>query len=161
MKYRRLDNDELRELEDSFVRFLASHQLTAEDWQRLKTDQPERVDTLIEQFSDLVFERVLNEIEYLEFKSPKDIQTFHCEPDRIQLLGIRVEGISTINFTDNEQPEIMLGQLLRSGAKLKMYQGEKPYKKERNLELFEMMESGCKISKDGALFKALQALKQL
>ena len=79
MKYRRLTNDELTELEKEFVRFLASNHITALDWEKLKGHDPKRVESLIEVFSDIVFEKILQGIEYLEFKTPTDIKTFHCE----------------------------------------------------------------------------------
>ncbi|MCB0640108.1 MAG: hypothetical protein KDC44_00650 [Phaeodactylibacter sp.] len=159
MKYRRLDSSELEEVQASFVRFLASHQITSQDWEKLKADKTPKVDALIEQFSDLVFERVLSEVEYLEFKSPDDIKTFHCAAEKITLLGIQVSGESRLDFTQTEAPELMLKQLYESGAQLRLYAGEKAYSKARNLELFDMMENGAKISKDGLLFKTLKALQ--
>ena len=159
MKYRRLDAEELEEVKDSFVRYLATNQITSKDWEKLKMENSPRVEEMIDHFSDLVFEQVLSEIEYLEFKSPNDIKTFLCEKEKISLIGIRVEGETQLDFTQTEAPELMLKQLYESGAKLKLYAGEKAYKPSRNQELFNMMESGAKISKDGMLYKTLQGLK--
>ena len=62
MKYRRLTIDELKELEQEFVRFLASNTVTSEDWQAVKTTNPERADQLIDIFSDIVFDKVIDKI---------------------------------------------------------------------------------------------------
>ena len=35
MKYRRLTNEELAELEKEFVRFLVSNTVTSEDWEKI------------------------------------------------------------------------------------------------------------------------------
>ena len=159
MKYRVLTTEELAELEKEFIRFLAVNGIPGPDWVKMKTTTPEKADGLIHAFSDMVFEKTLQNIEFLEIKTPEDYKTFHCLPDKIVLLGIRLEGDSDLNFTQNTPPAQMLDQLKRSGAKLFMYGAEKKYSKERNLELFEMMEKGCLISK-GDMFRTLERLKK-
>ncbi|MEO1712163.1 MAG: DUF6495 family protein [Bacteroidota bacterium] len=160
MKYRRLEPAELADLEQEFVRFLSTSQITVDEWQKLKKEKPDQVDELIDVFSDLVFDRILKGIEYLEFKSQTDLKTFRCEKDKIHLLGLTVQGESDIDFIRNDSPEDMVKQLKSSGAQLKMYQGEKAYKPNREAELFRMLEGGCLISKDGAMYKTLESLKQ-
>ena len=87
MKYRRLRQDELESLEKEFVRFLASNQVTAEDWEKLKAGALEKAEKLIEIFSDIVFEKILSDVEYMEFQTPRDIKTFHFEEVRIPILA--------------------------------------------------------------------------
>ena len=55
-------------------------------------------------------------------------------------------------------PKLMIEQLKKSSAQLKLYQAEKQFSKQREMELFEMMENGCLISK-GELFYTLQQLR--
>jgi hypothetical protein len=158
MKYRRLDKEELQEMETEFVRFLVANTVTGDDWIKIKAEDPERAEKLIELFSDIVFDKILSKAEYMEFKSKNDIKTFHCLPEKIKLLGIFVEGETQLDFTQNYGPEQMLSLLQLSKANLKMYAAEKSYTKERNLELFNMLEGGCRISK-GALYQLLENLK--
>ncbi len=160
MKYRRLTKEELAELEQEFVRFLAANSVTADDWQKLKEEKPEKAEGLIDIFSDIVFERTLSEAEYLEFKTPKDLKTFHFKKEKVTLNGLKVEGPSNLDFTQDISPEQMLGQLKLSGAQLKLYTAEKEYRKEREQEIFDLMERGALISRDGALFKTLESLKK-
>lgn len=160
MKFRRLNAEELKELETEFIRFLASNTVTGDDWEKLKKENPQNANKLIELFSDIVFEKILKDVQYLEFKSPSDLKTFHCGTDKIKLLGLRIEGESTIDFTKNQAPAEMLQLLQASKAKLQLYEGEKAYSKERALELFGMMENGALISKDGNLYKMLNGLKE-
>ena len=47
MKYRRLSNAELQELEKDFVKFLATNHITATDWVKLKENNPIKVEKLI------------------------------------------------------------------------------------------------------------------
>ena len=50
-------------------------------------------------------------------------------------------------------------QLKQTNQDLQIYTAEKVYNGDREKELFQMMESGCLISKDGYLFKTLSTLK--
>ncbi|MEM8908753.1 MAG: DUF6495 family protein [Bacteroidota bacterium] len=159
MKYRRLKKDELAELENEFVRFLASQSITGPDWEKMKTERQEQAEGLLDIFSDLVYDKILKDIEYLELKTKADLKTFHCGPDKIIMRGIMVEGHSNIDFTKNHSPEQMIGQMKMSQAELKLYRAEKRYSKAREQELFQMLETGCLISK-GELFKILADMDQ-
>ena len=158
MRYRRLTNEELKELETEFVRFLASNTVTGEDWEKIKKENPDRAENLIELFSDIVFEKTISKIEYLEYRAPTDLKIFHCKDDIIEMVGITVEGKSDIDFSKDIEADKMLHQLQTSQASLKLMAAKKAYKKTKELELFDMMQWGCLIS-DGKLFNTLNALK--
>ncbi|MCB9266574.1 MAG: hypothetical protein H6558_16235 [Lewinellaceae bacterium] len=159
MKYRRLHQDELENLEKEFVQFLASNQVTANEWEKLKAEEAEKAEQLIDIFSDIVFEKVIDDIEYLEYKTPKDIKAFHFEENRIVMNGLLVDGQTGFDFTLEQSPQQMLQQIQLTGARLKLYTAEKAYSRGRNMEIFEMMENGALISRDGSLFKTLEGLK--
>lgn len=157
MKYRRLKKDELAELETEFIRFLASQSIPGPDWEKMKVTQKEKAEELIDLFSDLVYEKILKNIQYLEHRSTHDLKTFHCGPDKMVMRGIMVEGNSNIDFTKNQSPEQMIGQIKMSQAQVKVYRAEKKYNKDREAELFQMMETGCLINKEGEIFKLLES----
>ncbi|MEM6964252.1 MAG: DUF6495 family protein [Bacteroidota bacterium] len=159
MKFRRLTNDELAELEKEFTRFLASNTVTADDWEKLKKEDQQKAEGLINIFSDIVFEKTIEKLEYLQMKTPKDLKIFHCRKEDIELMGLRVEGQTTLDFTQNTTPEAMMQMLQLSGAKLQLYNAQKKYKNgDRAQELFEMMQSGCLIS-DGKMYTTLKNLQ--
>ncbi|MCB0705682.1 MAG: hypothetical protein KDC34_10250 [Saprospiraceae bacterium] len=160
MKYRQLNTDELQELEQEFIQFLASNQITASDWEKLKQNQPEKVTELITLFSDIVFDKILKEATYLEYREARDLKTFYCGPDKIVMLGLYIEGDASLDFTENLPPEEMLAKIQGSSAQLKMYRAEKSYQGEREQELFRMLEGGALISKEGNLFNTLQGLAE-
>lgn len=159
MKYRRLTNEELQELEKDFVRFLAANTITAEDWVRLKDKEPGKAEELIGVFSDIVFEKSLANAEYLEFKTPKDVKTFHFRMDRVVMNGLKVEGESRLDLTGSASVAEMVEEARRSDARLALYTAEKAYRKDREQEMFALLESGALISRDGLLFKTLEELK--
>jgi len=159
MKYRRLRNEELKELEKDFVKFLASNHVTADDWVKLKKTDQEKVEELIGIYSDIVFDKVIGNLEYLEFKTPHDIKTFHCQADKMILMGIAISPNAGVDFTQELTAQDMMAILKKSSQEIQIYTAEKGYNNNREKELFQMMESGCLISKDGYLFKALEQLK--
>ncbi len=159
MKYRRLTEEELKEVENQFVSFLASNQVTADDWEKLKKESPDKAERLIEIFSDVVFDKVLEDVEYLEFKTPKDLKTFHFLEDRAVMNGLKVEGETQIDLTQAQSPQQLAQQLKLSGAKLKLYTAEKAYNTSRKMEMFYLMESGALISRSGSLYKSLDKMK--
>jgi len=159
MKYRRLSNAELQELEKDFVKFLAATHVTADDWVKLKENDLAKVEELIGIYSDIVFDKTLENLEYLEFKTPNDIKTFHCQAEKMVLMGIAVAPNSGVDFTKELSSTEIMEKLKQSGQNLQIYTAEKTYNGNREKELFQMMESGCLISKDGYLFKTLATLK--
>lgn len=159
MKYRRLSNEELQQLEENFIRFLAAQTVTSQDWLKIKEHEPTRAEKLIEQFSDVVIEKTLHNVEYLEYKEKQDIKTFHCDKDKIVMLGLIAEGKTDLDFRENNNPKAMMQRMKDDGANLKIYTAEKGYKDgDRLNEIFKMLENGCLISRDGAMFKTLKSL---
>lgn len=157
--YRRLNQEELQSLRTEFTQFLASNTVTANDWVTLKKDSPEKAEGLIDLFSDIVFEKTLDKIQYLQHRTPDNLRIFECGPEKMIMLGLYVEGSADLDFTKPGQPAEMLQKLRTSNAKLKMYQAEKAYNASgRKKELFKMMEEGCLIS-DGRLYQALKGMR--
>ncbi len=157
MKYRRLTNEELAEIETGFIKFLAANSVTADDWVKIKAEDVEKAEGLIEMFSDIVFDSTLKKVKYLEFKTPNDIKNFHCQAEKIEMVGFYIEGDAPIDLRTNMPPQKMMEVIQQTGAKVKIYSAEKTYKGEREQELFRMMENGCLIS-DGTLFNTLKGL---
>ena len=67
MKYRRLRLDELEEVEEKFVQFLAANGIASEDWQKMKDTQKDKADEMIDIFSDFVFENAFDPFLFLEY----------------------------------------------------------------------------------------------
>jgi Family of unknown function (DUF6495) len=153
MKYRRLKDSELEKLEKRFIEFLVSNTITGEDWKMLKEKDPERASTLVDIFSDMVFETTIKRIEFLKFRETKDIKLFKCEADKIILMGLTADETVPVDFTVH----IDMKELMNHTAGLSIYKNEKAYKPNRDMELFRMLESGCQIT-DGHLFGIFEKL---
>jgi hypothetical protein len=160
MKYRRLTIAELQDMENEFVRFLVANGVTADDWVKIKAEQPERAEGLIEIFSDVVFDKVLEKVKYIEHRSPDDIKTFRCSDDKIELLGFKINGASAIDLTKGQSLDFMMAYVQSTpNTNIQMYSAEKPYKDNNpKKEIFDMLENGGAIS-EGNIFEALMKLK--
>ena len=106
MKYRRLTSEELEQLEDNFIRFLAAQSITGMDWSKMKTENPERAEELIGEFSDVVIEKTLHNVEYLEYKEKQDMKMFHCQAEKIVMYGLFAEGATDLDFTSDDAPDV-------------------------------------------------------
>jgi len=146
MKYRRLSSEELSELEKEFIDFLIVNGVTADVWVDLKADDKEKADSIIDSFSDVVFEGILRKTQYLDFVTPTSVKSFQCLANEIVLVGLDSEVSSGIDFTKNDWQSDF--------SDLKIYNSSKQYKNSREEELFNMIQNGASIS-NGELFKQL------
>lgn len=149
-EYRPLTLQELNELEKEFVEYLILNGITADDWVKIKEEEPEHAERIIDLFSDVVFESILRKVEYMEFREKKEVRTYQCLPDKLVVVGMKAEN-SEADFTD---PHYIQKAMQAPPDCLKIYTSEKQYQDPRELEIFRLTEAGCVIS-DGKLFKTL------
>ncbi len=151
MKYRRLTDEELKEMEQEFINFLVSNTITGEDWEKLKLNNPEKAQKLIENFSDIVLQKVLEKIEFIEHRTAKDWKIFQCQPDKILMKGFSADANSHIDFNS---PNVLKDI---EGSTIQLYKAEKAYNSDREKEIFEMIQSGCTIT-EGKVFNVMAHL---
>lgn len=154
MKYKRLTAEELHALEKEFVHFLSSAQITAPDWKKMKEKELEKADELIEIFSDMVYEKVLKNIHYLEFTDKKTLNIFKCTEDKLILVGIRVKDNSPIDLTE---ADVFAKWNDDATAATTIVRSEKDYELSREENIFELLQSGCMIT-DQKRFDLLSSL---
>ncbi len=146
MKYRCLTDDELKELEEDFKHFLIANAIYTEEWEELNKKNDEKVQELVEKFSDVVLDKALKNIKYMEHVTPNDIKSFKCEDEKMVLIGITSKN-KTIDFTKNGLSDIK--------DELDIFKTSKLYQKNREQEVFELLQSGCSII-DEERFKKLE-----
>ncbi|MBN4081540.1 hypothetical protein JYU23_00260 [bacterium AH-315-C07] len=151
-KFRYLTKDELQELEKEFIEYLIVNGITSSGWERLKKEENERAEEILKLFSDVVLERVLRNVVYLEHRTKTEVKTFHCLGDKLVLVAMKVDDQKTeVDFMDES---FINKAAIDPPESLQIYTTNKQYSKNRELELFEMTQAGCEIS-DGKLFKML------
>ena len=153
MKYRQLTKEQLESLHKEFAQFLASQEIDVNEWTKIKEENPALVQEELNLFSDMVWEDVLNRVEYIDHFSAQTINLFQCNKDSIS--RIVIQTTKEIDFLSKEGYEWLLQN--SNDDSIELFTGKKAYEKERNQEIFSLIEQGGNISK-GELFNYFQRL---
>jgi hypothetical protein len=151
MKYKRLTGEELKELEQEFIHYLSTAQITGQDWENIKKNEVEKAEELIDVFSDAVYDKVMSKIKFLEYRDEKTMNIFNCTDDKIVLIGLRVKDHSSMDLT---APDVFSKWNESKTNAVNLIKSEKNYTKERGIEVMELLQSGCLIT-DDKLFELL------
>lgn len=153
-KYRLLSNEELVEMKQEFVNYLVINGISADDWKDILANDKDKAQSIIDLFSDVVFEKILRSVNFVLRTTKKEIIAFHCMEESIEMCGLVAgEGIE-VDFTDHEVVAALISNPIKG---LETINAEKPYSKVRELEIFELTQNGGLIS-DGNVFNALKSL---
>lgn len=149
MKYRILSQDELELLEEDFKAFLIVNGVHNEEWVEMNASNPDQAIQLVELFSDTVLQKVYDKVRFIEHRSEKSCMVFHLMEDKIELISINAKN----NEVDLTTPESIYEALSKHASALSIFKTEKPYLKERALEIHEMVEQGCLNSSEAFWFQ--------
>lgn len=149
MKYARLTQEQLGELQEEFINFLATQSITASEWESIKTEKPEVAEEELDVFSDLIWEGVLNRVEYLENVSAQHMHLFHLTEKEMKLISVKVRN-----------PEIDLTTPEGFAWFKKNWQSDyidyltasKAYSQDQNQDKFDLIRQGGVITR-GDLFR--------
>lgn len=153
-KYRVLNIEELKTFEKEFIDFLVVNGIDAGSWETIKKNEPIKAEKVLEGFSDVVFESIYRKTMFLDFVSKRSIKSFQFLEKEIVLVGIDVKSDSEIEFNAVDSLE---DQFKLNFNQLEVYQSRKDYNKQRELEMFDMVQNGAMLSK-GELFKQIGLL---
>lgn len=143
MKYRQLTTEQLNEMHEEFSVFLASQKIDAKKWQEIKDTKPEVVAEEINLFSDLVWEKVLSNTKYLSNLSENNINLFRCDTENIHRIVIKCDK-ENFSFLKKDDYNWFINN--SKDKSLSYFKGQKNYFKEKNIEIFELIEKGCVIT---------------
>ena len=150
-KYRLLTHEELVEFEKEFVDYLVVNGIIADEWVNIKEKEPKKAVEIIGLFSDVIFEETMRNIQYMEARTKKEVQCFHCTESKLIMMAMKVGSDNDVDFTDQSS---MDKAMQNPPADIEVYTMEKEYSESREEELFKMTQLGCTIA-DGNLYKAL------
>ena len=122
MKYRRLTQEELREVEQEFIQYLAGEGIPSEEWAQMLVLQ-EGIDDHLDAFSELFFDRATGAIEFLERENEGETWLFRFGETNADL----------IRLMPNDS-----GQFRISGTGQQSYEPEA-----RGREIFLLLEQGA------------------
>lgn len=154
MKYARLTKEQFEEMHQEFINFLATQSITADEWQEIKQNKPEVAEQELDVFSDLVWEGVLNKVEYLEHFSPNQLYLFKITDATINLMAVKIEN-EAIDIRTKEGYAWLQGNLLDDAVNI--YTSTKALSDDRNKDIFALIQQGANITK-GDLYGYFQKI---
>ncbi len=154
MKYARLTKEQLEELHEEFITFLATQSITGEEWKTLKNEKPKVAEDEIDVFSDLIWEGVLNKVQYLENISAQHMHLFYCAEKEMKLFSVKVMN-----------PDIDLTTEIGFNWFKKNWQSDfveyltaaKAYTEDKNLDIFMLIQQGAVITR-GSLYQWFESM---
>ena len=137
MSFRKLTDDELEELKDEFIQYLVANGVDADLWEQYKKDETEKAELFVQQFSNVVLQKSLEKVEYLEHRTPSDLKLFYCGKEGIDLIALKSSVVDLTNMAEFNPEDF---------KNIEIFKASKPYTKNREVELFELTEKGCQIT---------------
>lgn len=144
MKYARLSKEQFEELHQEFINFLASQSITADEWEDIKINKPQVAEQELDVFSDLVWEGVLNQAQFLEHFSPNQIFLFKITEFSLNLIAIKVD-YEAIDVTTRQGYDWLQQNLMDD--RVSLYTSSKAVSDDRNKDIFALIQQGSVITK--------------
>lgn len=143
MKYTRLSLQDLKDLEKEFVEFLVLNGIPAEDWEEMKKTDLKKVEGIIDQFSDVVWEGVLRKTELVELRRKDTLTVCKVVDGELSTLVIKTYD-GNIDLTQADEIETALADLENYEVNVRVDKITKPATE----QLFELLQIGFYISKN-------------
>lgn len=156
MKYKRLTKEQFEALHQEFSNFLASQSIDKAEWDSIKTNKPEVAEQELDVFSDLIWEGVLTNAQYLEHFSKNHIFLFHCQEKLIQSIVLKSLE-PEVDFMQKEGLQWLSDNLFTDTVEIHL--GKKAYEQERNTAIFDLITQGAILS-DGQLYLQINGIIQ-
>lgn len=154
MKYKRLTKEQFEALHPEFINFLASQSIDKNEWDTIKSEKPEVAEQELDVFSDLIWEGVLTNANYLEHFSKSHIFLFHCQETLIQSIVLKALE-PHVDFMQKEGLQWLSDNMFTDMVEIHL--GKKEYQEERNTAIFDLIKQGAILS-DGQLFLQINSI---
>lgn len=160
MRYHRLSAEELVGLEKEMAVFLASHSITAPEWEAMKISDSDRAEALLDEFSDLVIHRALTNIKALKIVLAHELYLFSFESDAARVVQLNIDKKASVKLNEEGVFERLAeGSLTISRLQPQFYKGTKSVVN-RELEMYQLMLQGAQPVAQ-SVFDAFAALVKL
>lgn len=154
MKYARLTKEQLEELHPEFITFLATQSIDKIEWDDIKKNRPHVAEQEIDLFSDVIWDKALTNLSYIDHFSKNYIFLFKCVDEAVFSWVVKTNN-PQIDFVSAEGIHWLADNLFSDDVEIT--RGRKDISANRNVALFEIIKQGGIISK-GELFNKLDNL---
>lgn len=155
VRYRRLSSNELRLLEQPFIRFLAAQSIPAGDWERIRDNESERYNELVDLFSDTVMEKTLHNVKILEQRNDRRIVFYRFSAEEAELIGLEFDEVPGFDLAGEFRLEELIEYLGKKEVRYSLIHGKKQYSTDRSKEIFAIMQQGAVIPVSDDLFNLM------
>ena len=152
MKYHRLSHEQLISVYKQFIIFLSSQGIDKKYWDIIKQQENEKANLLIDQFSDIVWEKIINECEFFTYSSKDQLFLFNSKKKTISVIVLKCIN-KKINIQTNKGWNWILKNI--KNKDISIYQSFRKYPEERNTFIYKYLKKGAIIS-DEKKFKSLK-----
>ena len=125
--------------DQDFKHFLIANGVSNEEWVELNQKNISKATQLVELFSDTIFQKVYEKIQFIEFRSAESCIVFNCLPDSIELISINRKS----DQIDLSTPDSIHEALTKNSSEINCFKSSKKYNTLRELEIHQMIENGC------------------
>jgi hypothetical protein len=144
VKYHKLSEEQFNEMHKEFAIFLVAQSITKKDWNIIKSDKPQLLDNYLNSFSDLVWDKILSDCEYLEFSTSNQLYLFHTKERLIDVLILKIDSnLADLNTSKGFKKVL---DLLQSD-RINIFKSSKAYTSSRNSFIYDYLKKGAMISK--------------
>ncbi len=154
MKYTILSKEQLETLHEEFAIFLATQSIDKKEWDIIKKNKPELVQIEIELFSDMIWDKVLDKVMFLEHFIPNHIFLIHTQKNIFQSIIISTSN-KDVDFCTKEGLDWI--EKNWNSKEIIFKTGNKNIESEFNFEVFELIKKGATISK-GELYQKINLI---
>tara|TARA_B100000941_G_C28473076_1_gene537562 strand:+ start:738 stop:1220 length:483 start_codon:yes stop_codon:yes gene_type:complete len=137
MKYARLSKEQFNLLNKEFSNYLGTLSIDKPKWSLLKKNKV-KVDKILDDFSDLVWDKVISEEVYLIHYSKKQVFYFFCNLNCMELISISVK--SEFNLRNKNIWKWIIKNIFSENVNI--FYSKKKYLKDRKIEIFELIKMG-------------------
>ena len=156
MKYKRLTKEQFEALHQEFANFLASQSIDKKEWDEIKANKPEVAEQELDVFSDLIWDGVLSNSQFLEHFSKNHIFLFHCQEEYIDSMVIK-SLVPDVDFLTKDGLQWLSENLFTDVVEIHV--GKKNYDAERKESIFDLITQGSILS-DGQLYVQINTIIQ-
>jgi len=144
IKYRCLNDQELRELEKEFTHFLIVQGIDDQKWKEINKTEKEKAINLVEIFSNTVFDKIYSKIKYLEYRSSDFFSIFKVLNDETLVLRVSQQKKGLYDFKN----DFDLKSCLEKRKSISFEKGKRKHKKDKLIEIHQLITQGCIISNE-------------
>ncbi len=152
MKYQRLTKEQLDALHEEFATFLATQSIDAQKWVEIVAERPSLAEEQLDLFSDMIWDRVLEKVTYLENIAPDYLFLFHIGEEAMHTIIIQILDKS-IDVTTKEGFLWLKENMLSESVQIR--RGSKQFGEDKLQDVFALIRQGAEISK-GILYRAIE-----